>query len=185
VFSCLISGLNTNVGAVMSWTEGVTLGIALLGAVLGIINICHQLNQDRLKLKVIPKIGFVMDGGILVGDRSNPMVDALVRTGRPTRLCIEVINLSSFAVTISDVGFGPAKGDLRHSMINPEISAGKKWPTRLEPREAMTAYAPVGTKLDPAVMRRPVAYAATDCDRVRYGSSPIFKEYMRQLRAGK
>jgi hypothetical protein len=169
----------------MSWTEGVTLGIALLGAVLGIINICHQLNRDRLKLKVIPKIGFVMGGGILAGDRRNSMVDALVRTGNPARLCIEVINLSSFAVTISDVGFGLVRDGPRHSLINPEISAGKKWPTRLKPRESMTAYAPVGTKIDPAVMRRPVAYAATDCDRVRYGSSPIFKEYMRQLRAGR
>lgn len=36
----------------MTWIEGATLAIAVLGAVLGVINTCHALWRDRVRLRV-------------------------------------------------------------------------------------------------------------------------------------
>jgi len=39
----------------MTVTESITLSIALVGAVLGVINTWHQLDRSRVKLRVTPK----------------------------------------------------------------------------------------------------------------------------------
>jgi len=92
------------------------------------------------------------------------------------------VNLSAFPITISDAGFGrTAQG--RHVFIRPEVTQGKTWPARLEPREAVTVFGRVGDNLDPAVMSKPVAYAETDCGVIQYGTSPIFRDYVVSLRS--
>ena len=67
-------------------------------------------------------------------------------------------------------------------LIRPEVTEGKRWPARLEPREAITVFAPLGEKLHPAVMSEAVAYASTDCGITQYGTSPIFEAYVTALR---
>src|SRR5258705_206905 len=61
--------------------EDVTFGLALLGSVLGLINIWRQFDRDRVKLRVTPKVAYPIN-----------MPDE-----RP-RLCIDVINLSTVPV---------------------------------------------------------------------------------------
>ena len=87
---------------------------------------------------------------------------------------------SAFAVTISDVGFG-RYNRRRHSIVAPQTTNGKSWPTRLEPREAVTLHTAPGIELDPAIVRDAVAYAATDCEEVRHGGSPMFTQYVYNL----
>lgn len=58
----------------MSTLAAITLGIALLGAVLGILNTWRSFDRDRVKLRVVPKIA---------------MPIGKVQDRRP-RLCIEV-----------------------------------------------------------------------------------------------
>jgi len=153
----------------------------VLGAVLGMINTWHQLNTSRVKLKVVPKMAFGQNAG-WVGDRPNELYTRLVQSRTPARLCVEVVNLSAFPVTIRDVGFGRTSA-IRHTLINADLSAEKTWPPRLESREAVTVYAPVGEDLNLNIMQKPVAYVKTDCGITRYGSSPILKEYVRRLRS--
>lgn len=63
------------------------ISIAVLGAVLGVINTWHGLDKSRPKLRVRP--AHVIPVG------SAP---------RSLTFCIEVTNLSAFALTICDVG---------------------------------------------------------------------------------
>jgi hypothetical protein len=67
--------------------EGVTLSIAVLGAVLGVINTWRAIDSSRVKLKVLPR------HAIPVG-------------GAPSHIgfCIAVTNLSAFPVTVNEVG---------------------------------------------------------------------------------
>ncbi len=67
--------------------QGITLSIAVLGAVLGIINTWHSLDRSRVKLKVLPAHAIPVGG-----------VDPRLT------FCIEVTNMSAFAVTAHDVG---------------------------------------------------------------------------------
>ena len=64
------------------WMEYLTLLIAVLGAVLGIINTVHDMNRDRVRLRVRDR-GWVNQGG--------------------QGWAVEVVNLSAFEVTIDKV----------------------------------------------------------------------------------
>lgn len=175
----------------MTTVENITLLTAILGAVcgsvgavLGIINTWNQISRNQVRLVVIPKIAFMLNANnTITTDRNNNRTSHLLGQGVPFRLCIEIINLSAFAVTISDVGFGK-KGKLRHILFQPELSPGKTWPPRLESRESVVVYSKMGEHLDKKVMNKPLAYAKTDCGVACYGTSPIFKEYIQQLDGG-
>ena len=165
----------------MTWTQGITIGLALLGATLGVLNTWSQLSKNRVRLRVIPRIAFgIGDAKFLVSGLTQKAKEMLC-SARPARLCIEVVNLSAFAVTIQDVGFGCVDVE-RHSLVQPELSRAKSWPVRLESREAITAYATVGVfGLKPEIVKNAKAYAKTDCGKVWYGSSPIFKAFVAEL----
>jgi hypothetical protein len=169
--------------------ENLTLITAIIGAVsgsigsvLGVINICHSLSTNRVRLKVIPKIAFMIDRtNVITAQNMTDKTSELLRKGVPYRLCVEVTNLSIFPLTVSDVGFGNVKKQ-RAIIVAPELSPGKTWPVRLEPRESVTIYARVGEILDPDVLGKSLAYAQTDCGKVKYGTSPIFKSHIDFLK---
>lgn len=160
-----------------------TLCTAIIGAALGIMNTWHRFSKERVRLRVVPKLGWrVGRTGILAADR--PAAAAEDPTGgRPhDRLCIEVINLSAFPVTVCDVGFGRVDRS-RFAAVRPELSHGKAWPVRLEARESFVAYLLPNAKLSEGALKWARAYASTDCGTSSYGSSPIFREYCRSLLA--
>lgn len=173
----------------MTTLETVTLvtafigaGCGLLGAVLGIINTWTQLSRNRVRLRVVPRIGFQTshNGLGITCDRIDPG-DEKRLFRYPARLCIEVVNLSTFPVTIHDVGFGNPK-KLRHCLVQPETSPQRSWPVRLESREGVTAFGAVGAvQLDAKIIRNAKAYARTDCGKTCYGTSPFFRQYAQQL----
>ncbi|MDR3574430.1 MAG: hypothetical protein P4L50_11235 [Anaerolineaceae bacterium] len=146
----------------ISWIDYVTLAIAAVGAVLGIMNTWNAMNQNRVRLKVRP-------------------VDTISMSQGRLGFGIEVINLSAFPVTVDDVGFS-IKGQKidkfgRLSVLQPGVIDGKPWPRRLEAREAVSLYvdrnaaAGHGHKIDKA-------YAKTACGMTFFGDS----EALEQLR---
>jgi hypothetical protein len=92
---------------------------------------------------------------------------------------IEVVNLSTFAVTVSEVGFsidgrGINKGR-RLAVPRPIIIDGKPWPRRLEARESVSAYFHPGEVIGSGA-RIGSAYASTSCGEVEYGTSPALEQ---------
>lgn len=144
----------------------VTVSIAAVGAVLGVINTLHSLDQKRVKLRVVPKFAhFVIDGHL--GDEVG---------------CIEVVNLSAFPVTLSEMGFTVGhntarKGD-RAVITGPLTADRKSWARRLDSREALTGYFDLSSL--PYDIGK--AYVKTDCDEVGYGVSATFQNYYRRRR---
>jgi hypothetical protein len=142
----------------MSIVEAVTFAIAILGAALGIINTWHGLDKSRVKLRVIPK------HVIPLGDNDQNLT-----------FCIEVTNLSSFAVTVDDVGVFYKDTDKRGSITHPVFADGGKWPRRLDPRSSVTIYAqsPKSKSVHHAIK---CAYARTECGVTKTGNSPALKQ---------
>jgi hypothetical protein len=141
----------------MTLVQGITLAIAVLGAVLGVINTWHGLDKSRVKLLVRPKHAIPFGG-----------VDPRIT------FCIEVINLSAFAVTVEDVGVLFKGTDQRGSLFQPILPDGGSWPRRLEPRSSVTVYgqrpvAPTGTVIK-------CAYAKTQCGYTETGTTPALKQ---------
>lgn len=137
--------------------QAVTLSIAVLGAVLGIINTWHGLDKSRVKLKVRPA------HAIPVG-AADPNLT----------FCIEVTNLSAFPVTVCDVGVFYRGTNRRGSFVRPVLIDSGPWPRRLEPRSSVTIY---GQRPDSNPEQRiKTAYAKTECGYTKTGSSPALKQ---------
>jgi len=141
--------------------DAITLCLASVGAVLGVINTWKALDRDRAKLKVIPK------HAIPFGD-----ADPRLRFG------IEVINLGTFALTVREVGVLYYGVQHRGAIVRPILLDGGPWPRRLEPRTAVSVYSQGLPSQDGRVR---CAYAMTDCDLMFEGSSPALEQMSREL----
>jgi hypothetical protein len=152
----------------MTWTQAVTLAIAVLGAVLGIINTWQSIDQNRVKLRVSVRLGY-----FFVGTH---------RTADPQpQVAIEIMNRSPFALTIAQVGFQMRGSDNLLALIDPILPDGGKMPRRMEPRSAFTAYfSPEASQNLPSqsVSR---AYANTDSGEVAYSSRTALRKLLRSL----
>jgi hypothetical protein len=141
-------------------TLSITLSIAVLGAVLGVINTWHGLDKSRVKLKVRPAHAIPV-GGVNLN----------------LNFCIEVTNLSVFAITVCDVGVFYKGTDRRGSFVQPVFIDGGPWPRRLEPRSSVTVY---GQAPESTPKRRvKSAYAKTECGVTKIGTSPALKQIAR------
>jgi hypothetical protein len=144
----------------MTLIQAVTLAVAVLGAVLGIINTWHGLDKSRIKLRVVPAHAIPVGG-------MDPRIN----------FAIEVTNLSAFAVTVFDVGVFYHSTDQRGSFIRPLVIDGGAWPRRLEPRSSVSVYGQRPELLPDHRMK--CAYARTQCGYTQTGTSPALKQIAR------
>lgn len=162
----------------MNYYEITTLVIALVGAFLGVINTWNQVNQYKVKLKVVPKISHQITSGVMLsGDRECD----LDLSATPTCWSIEVINLSKVPITIRQIGFGRTFNGNRNIIFQPDTEDGRSLPVRIEPRQAITFYTAIGTELPSSALKKPVAFAETDCGKVCYGTSLIMKSEAKRI----
>lgn len=139
----------------MSITEAITFAIAVLGAVLGIINTWQALDKSRVKMRVCPKHAIPVGG-------ADPRLT----------FCIEITNLSVFAITVEEAGVFYKGTNKRGAYAQPVLIDGLPWPRRLEPRSSVTIY---GQPPEGKSHRLKCAYARTACGVTRTGTSPAFK----------
>ena len=138
-----------------SFADGVTLSIAVLGAVLGIMNTWRSIDRDRVKLKVVPK-------------QATPMNQYGI--GQST-LCIDVTNFSTFPIVINEVGLLYQGTSKRGAIINPIVIDGGSFPRKLEPRTSITVYTHPEALNDHHGYMIKGAYAKTDCGVMKKGNS--------------
>jgi len=142
--------------------DGITLGVALLGASLGILNFWRMMDRDRVHIRVVPRSYFHTNGGA-------------------SGVCIEIINLGFIPITISQVGFTVnLKGQvfLHRSLI-------QDLPKRLEARTSFTAYLATGVEQDERFRSVVRAFAKTECGRRFTGSSIALRSYIKAARTAK
>lgn len=145
----------------MSIIEAITLVIAILGAVLGIISTWHSFDSRRVKIKILPA------HAIPFGNVNDSL-----------RFCTQVTNLSSFPVTIDDAGVFYTDTDRRGAIVNPVFADGGGWPRRLEPRTSVTVYSRI--PLAPEGHKIKSAYVSTQCGITVSGKSNALKQIALQ-----
>ncbi len=150
----------------LPWKDFITLGAALLGAGLGIMNTWAAISARRVHLRVRPAFATSADGQEMFS--------------------IEVVNLSNFPLTVSEIGFSLNWRDvdkgLRAAVPQPVVIDGKPWPRRLEAREAVSLYFHLPTR-DQNGRKIGKAYARTSCGEVCYGTSPALRQLREMVRA--
>jgi len=141
----------------------ITLSIAAVGAVLGTINTWHSLDQRRVRLRVVPKLAWI----VAENGKTRSQV-----------CCIEVINLSSFPLSVAETGFTLKGEKNRLAVIDLFTGDGQPFARTVEPRRGVTAYfhlALLTSNIDKA-------YVRTECGEVAYGSSPALKQIREAAR---
>lgn len=97
------AALDSPAGSIASICDdnpSLTFALAVLGAILGVVNTWHALDQRRVRVKVSPSYALaVVDGGHTA----------------PAMFMIQVANPSTFPVTVSEIGFQLADG--RHAPV--------------------------------------------------------------------
>lgn len=143
--------------------QGVTLAVALVGAVLGVMNTWRNISQDRLRLVVRPTQAYFDNGS--------------------HQLSVEVTNLSTFPVTLTNYGFF-MHGTRRHLQFIPDFPRGETLPVRLEPRTSVTAFLRHGATEVDGFARVRSAYVLTACgNTVEATSSALNAFVMNEARA--
>jgi hypothetical protein len=137
--------------------QAITLAIAVLGAVLGVINTWIGLDKSRVKLRVAPA------HAIPVGD-ADPRL----------RFSLTITILSAFVVTIKEAGIFYSRSTKRGSLTQPVLADGRAWPRRLEPRSSVTLYSQRPAAVNGRRIR--TAYARTACGVTKTGSSPALRQ---------
>lgn len=150
----------------ISWQSGITLGIALLGAALGVINTWKALSRDRLRVRVTPQNYCFRD------DRE--MTEGI---------CIEVVNLSVVPITVTQVGFRISKKKLL--IIRPGYFNDHELPCRLEPRASVTVSAAPGTPKPEDLATVKQAYAKTACGLFFHGTSDALKGRIKDAKVAR
>jgi len=174
--------------------EIATLITAIVGAgtgigalVLSLINTYVQVNNNRVKLKIVPQISYEEREGIWACSAIPfPNMMNAIKEKRH-RLCIEVTNLSSFAVTINQVGFGKFK--LHENGISipfPKVMKRENcWPLKLDSRESDLLSMSSGIDIPIELLDKNCAFAVTQCGHIAYGNSDMFDAYVEELRKAK
>lgn len=169
----------------MGVMEGVTLGVALLGAVLGVINTCWAIWRDRVRLKVVPlwirPAGTDNRGNTY---RVNSQYQGSLEANPDGQFAIRVINRGLFEVTIESVGLtrsGWIERHWRRSKLARKALLGDGdgivvFPKRLAPRESIVVVCSYfGAELDHALAGTERVYASTSCGVDAFGGSRLLR----------
>jgi hypothetical protein len=146
-----------------STQDAVTFGLALLGAALGVINIWRAIDHDRVRLRL--------------------RVQGYVTSHGESGMCVEVVNLSSFAVTVSQVAFDMRGGKLIFFILPTTIMGGKCAPQRLESRASFTTHFPAGKEKCEGMVNVTRVFATTACGEKFTGTSVYLKSCIKAARA--
>ncbi|HEX9751432.1 MAG TPA: hypothetical protein VGB22_09145 [candidate division Zixibacteria bacterium] len=150
--------------------ESITLITAIIGAVcgvtgavLGVINIWHQIRRGKVRLRVTPTHAMGVGG----------LEDS------PINFCIEVLNLSEFPVVVEDVGLRVSRRTIATFRLEEGLDYPGKLPQRLEPHTSYKKCVSV-TSVTTDWQKVRTAYARTQCGVLVTGFSPALKQLIRQ-----
>jgi hypothetical protein len=166
--------------------DTITFSIAVLGAVLGLLNAWRSLIKDQIRVKITPKLYVPIKGQALTISHLDQAVvahDPRWQTvyDNTKHLCFEIINLSYLPITISEVGFITNSKISRIVMLKHYCSGNIKLPQRLEPRSSLLIF---GSEIlgDDQIITIRRGYCETDCGRRFFGRSPALSDLIKRTK---
>ncbi|WP_141057459.1 hypothetical protein [Stenotrophomonas rhizophila] len=103
----------------MEWTNWLTLGIAVLGATLGVFNAVWLIRKDTVRLRIRYTSMYIVQRDEWIGG-------------------LEAVNTGYIAVSISEVAFKRGRFARQRLIITNDYMRSVSLPHRLEPRTSMT-----------------------------------------------
>lgn len=141
--------------------QAVTMAVAAVGAVLGVMNTWRSFDRDRVKVLVKPQFAADQYG---IG------------------LCVQVVNLSGFPVTVTHVGF-TVRDAGRHFQYVPNFLDREPLPRRMESRTSLTTIVPSMANHLQEAQFITAAYVETACGLRITGKSSALTQFVKQCAA--
>tara|TARA_R110002074_G_scaffold402332_1_gene607510 strand:- start:17143 stop:17658 length:516 start_codon:yes stop_codon:yes gene_type:complete len=155
---------------------------ALTGMILGVWNLFSDRRKQKVRLKVTPKAATHFTQMADGSDVLKYSTQEFSLKGAPDMLAIEILNMSEFPVTISEIGLHAPKRKNRFAVPLPELVDDGEWPRRLESRENVLAFIDWSTLLDAEGTNLiKCAYAKTDCGTFVKGNNKAMKSFIKQV----
>lgn len=137
-------------GNEVNWISLISIILASIGALLGIINTSYLVFKDRIRLKLRIRMVIMAQGHEVVSK---------------DLYCLEVTNLSFIPVTVKEVGFLlPGKSGQKIPFVF-QPAPGSKLPHRLEARASVSVYSTKEETDGINQMKCDKAYLKTDCGK--------------------
>ena len=143
----------------------IIFGVALLGAGLGVLNYWRVVDREKVRLRVVPQ-GYFSSSG-------------------ESGICVDVVNLSAFPVTVSQVAFDLRGGNQIFIILPTTAYGGKNAPQRLEPRASFTTHFSAGKERCGAFADVTHVFAKTACGAKFTGTTLFLESCIKAARAAK
>ena len=163
---------------------------AFVGTGLGIYNLFVERSKRKVKVLVQPKAVMRRFRNTATGDEGVlTSLNEFNQEALDEYFAIEAVNLSSFPVTIHNVGFEVRKQNKRMMIVPPILADNGQWPRKLEQRESVTVYGLLLPIInDPGAPRIKNSFVETSCGTICRGTSGALKglaEYANELQLGR
>ncbi len=154
----------------MSWT----LGLAIFGALLSLVNTWFLFRKSTTRIRVTPKY-YIGNWNEILSYVDINRTSLAGKINRPDGLCIVVQNLSEFPITVSDVGFLDKHSQDRFHLKDFFIGNGGQLPQRVESRASITICTTGVFDAQNIHHRFKSAYITTECGKRITGSCKSMK----------
>jgi len=151
---------------------------ALIGAVLGVVNLLHQLKSDSVRLKLTPLAAHRLSSGPSGDTIYFTDANKLFQKERPPEsIGFHVVNLSLFPVTVSEIGFNARGSRKRCSVHQPKSDKNGSLPLTMDSRTSATFYVYLAN-IEETTQKNGIdfAYVKTECGIVTNKKSSLLSE---------
>jgi hypothetical protein len=149
----------------MNWT----LGVAIFGTILGVINTWFIFRKSTPRVRVTPKY-YISNGSEILSYVDIEKTSLAGQTNRPSGLCIVIQNLSEFPLIVDEVGFLDKRSKDRFHLKDYFMGKGGQLPSKIESRSSITIYTTPAFNTQNVHHRFKEAYVSTECGKRFTGS---------------
>ena len=156
----------------------------LFGTVAGLYNTWYSWSKDQVKLRVTPKLRWVVNNieWTLEIDNSEFLnLDQHLSEQNVLQFSVEVVNLSTFPITITEVGIGKGKGKNGNNCLT-DLKIDRVLPQIIKSRDSFTfKYGLNNLETFPQKHHRHCCFVRTACGKTFWGTSSILKTISQKL----
>jgi len=145
--------------------------LGVVGSFLGVINFILSLSKSRVRLKVFPKITVFLEN-------KNQKTELI------QRVCVEVLNLSEFPISISEAGFIMRRPrNVKVTFLDKKLAHGGTLPKRMDPRTSITIYHPNPNFFKTDAHKISGAFVITECGKEIKGKNKMLLKQLKGVTA--
>ena len=143
----------------------ITVALGAIGTTLGVVNFIRDIMSSRVRLRIRCYPFAILQPGNILDNIG----------------CVEVVNLSSFPVTLKEVAFEPrVRQSGRFTVRNDGCLNDKRLPVRIDPRDSVQIIYKDKNSLETMVKQSRRVIAETACGKICFGKLKHYHDIIKK-----